>query len=105
LRLGIFPGKLERKIRGVTLTPEQYDTYQKVAGRLAKFALDRIVAIPGWIDLPDYGRKEIITGTIERARASARAYMLMRNGGQITRDATAARVKQITGKPAGVQNK
>jgi hypothetical protein len=97
LRLGIFPGKLERKIRGVTLTPEQYDTYQKVAGRLAKHALDRIVAVPGWIDLPHYARKEIITDTIERARASAETYMLMRNGGELTRAATAARVKQITG--------
>lgn len=96
LELGIYPAKLDRKIRGVELTPEQYDEYQRLAGRFAKYQLDGLVALEGWRDLPPFARREAITNTIRKARETARSLMLMRHPG-IIEEATRARVKEITG--------
>jgi hypothetical protein len=46
-RLGIAPAPLEQKIRGVQLTPDQFDDFQRIGGRFAKGNLDTIVKTPG----------------------------------------------------------
>jgi len=46
-------GRLARKIRGVPLTDQQYHDYARVAGKMAKMALNRLVAVPGFQQMPD----------------------------------------------------
>lgn len=96
LTLKIWPSKLEKQIRGVELTPDQYDDFQRVAGRFAKFSVDSIVKQPGWGDLPEFARKEIIGRTITNSRETGRQWMLMTYP-NILKDATDAKVKQISG--------
>lgn len=96
LALKIWPSKLEKQIRGVELTPDQYDDFQRVAGRFAKFSVDSIVKQPGWGDLPEFARKEILGRTITNARETGRQWMLMTYP-NILKDATDAKVKQISG--------
>ncbi|MFZ5791861.1 MAG: hypothetical protein ACOY3L_14310 [Pseudomonadota bacterium] len=77
LSLGIWPSKLDRKIRGVDLTDKQYDDYQRIAGRLTKFMLDNLVRSPGWGQIPAFARTETITRVIDNTRETARTQMLM----------------------------
>lgn len=79
MTLGIFPAPLDRSIRGVELTPEQYDEFQQVAGRFMKITLDQAVTAEGWSDVPAFARQEIISGIITQTRESGRAYMLMKH--------------------------
>lgn len=102
VKLGVWPAKLRRDIRGVELTSEQYDEFQMIAGRLAKTILDQQVGNAAWGALPEFARREIITGTINRARELARQTMLMRHPA-ILEQAAAARYKEVTGEdmPSG----
>jgi hypothetical protein len=79
LRLGVFPARTPRKIRGVELTDEQYDDFARLAGTTTKMRLDQIVSMPGFASLPDFAQRELVTKTIERARETARSMMMMQN--------------------------
>jgi len=80
LSLEIWPSKLDRHIRGVELTPEQYDRYQIYAGRLARRNLElMIIGTPGWSGVDEFTRRETITNTITKSRDTARSLMLMKN--------------------------
>lgn len=96
IKLEIWPAALDRKIRGVELKPDQYDAYQRVAGRLSKTTLDQIVKQPAWLQLPDYARREVIVNTIQNTRETARNYMLMQYP-QLLQDSVDLRVEQING--------
>jgi hypothetical protein len=96
LALKVFPAKLDRQIRGVDLTDEQYDTYQKVAGRLTKQTLDSMVGAPGWGQLPPFVRIEAITKAVSRTREQARTWMLIRHP-DIINTATLSRLNELTG--------
>lgn len=96
IALKIWPGQVEKKIRGVKLTAQQYDDYQRVAGRLTRYMLQELVQVPEWFDLPEYARRQVIVGNIGRAREAARALIMMQNP-DIIQQATEAKVKQITG--------
>ena len=67
-RLGVFPAKVERKIRGVTLTEQQYYDYATLAGKLTKMRLDAAVADPGWADLPDPQKADRIKHIVDDSR-------------------------------------
>lgn len=94
--LKIFPAPVEKKIKGVELTPQQYDDYQRIAGRLAKVNLDAIVATPDWASLPAFARQEVISRTITRARGTATNLLMMQNP-DIIQKATDKRIKEISG--------
>ena len=79
LRLGIFPASPERKIVGVNLTDEQYDTFTRMAGRMAKMRLDALVGTAGFSALPDGVQSKVILGTIESSRQAARELTKMQN--------------------------
>ncbi len=96
LKLKIFPAKPDRQIRGVELTDEQYDEYQRVAGRYAKATLDSLVKQPEWGHLPEFVRIETITRVIGQTREQARKYMLLRHP-DIIDTAALDRLEQIQG--------
>lgn len=99
IRLKIWPAPVERKIRGVELTPEQYDTYARYAGRFMRYNLDLLVGTPGWGEQPEFARRETIEKTVTKSRKAATSLMLMENPDLIEK-AVQERVKNITGSAA-----
>ncbi len=69
---------------------------RQIAGRFMHYTLEQMVTAPGWSNMPEFGRREIITKTIERTRESARALMMAEYPGIIA-GAVDAKVKAITG--------
>lgn len=93
--LGMGATQPPRKIRGVALTDGQYDDYSRIAGRLAKTRLDRIVTAPGFSQMPEIAQREVISKTISGARRAAQSLVMMRNP-EIIQQA-------ITAKTAGIR--
>ena len=98
LDLGIAPAQVTRKIRNVQLTDDQYDDFQRIAGRMAKMRLDAIVNSPDYRSWPNHIRHDVISEVITQTREAARGVMMAKFP-QIVRDATQARLKKITGEP------
>jgi hypothetical protein len=69
LQIGV--GRVEKKINGVELTPQQYDDYARISGKLAKTMLNNIVT-PNFAALPQGQQIKIIKETIDHARETAR---------------------------------
>ena len=97
-KLGMGPATIERKIRNVELTDQQYDDFSRIAGRMAKQNLDKIVRSPDYEMWPANIRMDVFNETIKQAREAARGLMMMKYP-QIARDATAARIAKL-GEPA-----
>jgi hypothetical protein len=89
-----FPGKLDRKIRGVELTDQQYDDYARIAGRMAKTRLNAIVSIPGFAQMPEATRKELMTNAITTSREASRSLIMMQNP-EIIKKATDAKLEKL----------
>lgn len=68
----VFPAKLESKIVGVKLTPQQYDRFGQTAGMMVRMHLDAIVKVPGFSILPEQIQAERIKSAITTAREQAR---------------------------------
>ena len=75
----VFPAKLDRKIRGVELTEQQYDDYSRVAGRMAKMRVDAVVANQGFHAAPLEIRQQMLTRLITGSREAARSMIMMQN--------------------------
>ena len=96
LDLGIYPAQVTRKIRNVQLTDQQYDDYQRIAGRMAKMRLDAIVNSPDYATWPNHIKANVIRETIAQSREAARGMMLMKSP-QIARDAVQLRLSKVSG--------
>jgi hypothetical protein len=88
-----FPGKLDRKIRGVELSDQQYDDYQRIAGRTAKVRLNAIVSMPGFDQMPESTRKELMTNALTSSREMARSLIMMQSPDIIKKANDAKRAK------------
>lgn len=96
-RLGLFPAKLEPKIAGVQLKPEQYDRYEQTAGTIMHQMLTADVNDPDWGTRTTYEQATILHAHMEAARTFARQYMVTANP-QIIEDARQRRVDLIEGR-------
>ena len=76
LELKIWPSKPKRQIRGVDLTPEQYDVYQQYSGRQFHMMVTNMVNIPGWSQMPAFVRVEMITNAQRSANEMAQTATL-----------------------------
>lgn len=75
---GYWPGTLQRKIRGVELTDQQFDEYQVIAGQMAKQRLDVIVRSGLFQQWPAQVKHDVIAETISQSREVARGIMMSR---------------------------
>lgn len=98
IALGVFPSRLDKRIRGVELSPEQYEEFQKIAGPLTKHTLDNLVSQPNWPSIPVFARQEIVGRTINETRSAARMMMLARYP-EIASAIAQSQVEKITDKP------
>jgi hypothetical protein len=78
LDLGIAPALVERKIRNVDLTDEEYDDFARLAGRMAKQRLDVIVKSPDWQTWPNHVKHTVLQEVIGKTREAARGLMMMK---------------------------
>lgn len=97
LRLGVYPSRAPRKIRGVELTEEQYDDFARIAGRTTKMRLDAIVNLPGFESMPEFAQRELVTRTIDTAREASRSMMMMQHP-EIIEKAMEAKQKELSGR-------
>lgn len=89
-----YPSRVERKIRGIELTDQQYDDYARIAGRTAKVRLNAIVSMPGFSQMPEATRKELMTNAITSSREMARSLIMMQSPDIIKRANDAKLAKQ-----------
>jgi hypothetical protein len=78
LRLGIHVARVERKIRNVELTPQQYDDWSRLAGRLAKLRMNAIVQSPSFQRMPVGVQHDLITEQLKQSRTVAENMMFMK---------------------------
>lgn len=71
LKLGMAPARVERKIRNVQLTDQEYDDFQRISGRLTKQALDRVVNSPQWQTWPPHVKRDFVQQTFKAQRDTA----------------------------------
>jgi hypothetical protein len=94
--IGIWPATLDRRIRNVALTDDQYDAYQRIAGRMTKMRLDAIVNSPDYRTWPNHIRHDVISEVITQSREAARGIMMAKYP-QIANDATQLRLAKASG--------
>jgi hypothetical protein len=96
VRLGVAPGSAQRKIQNVDLEGEEYAAYQQNAGQLAKQVLARLITAPGYEDLPDDTKTELIGDVFRKTRDIGRAQTMRQFPDLIMRIAgEKARKKQL----------
>lgn len=81
LQVQLYPAPVPRRIQGVELTPEQYDKFAQMAGRLAKLYLDDLVAEDGFASEPGGSRRKLMMDLIDAARATARDTIIVDSEG------------------------
>ena len=75
LGIGIAPP--ERKIRNVDLTDAQYDDYARIAGRMTKMNLDKIVRSEAWNRIGNSQKHDLVKRAVEANREAARGYVMV----------------------------
>jgi hypothetical protein len=77
-QLGIGIGPVDRTIRGVKLTDQQYDDFARLAGRMTKQRLDVIVNSPDWRQWPPGVRANVVKEVVTQSRESACGMIFMK---------------------------
>ena len=72
LKTGVFPARLEQRIKNVKLTEPEYAFLVQQAGVLSKGRLDALVADPGFQAEPGFMQQRRIIQIIEQSRDAAR---------------------------------
>lgn len=98
-RLDIWPTLPAREINGVKLSPQAYDRYQVLAGAPLSLQLHQMVNAPGWSQLPDGVRANLIHNAIKGARETAATAMKMESYGDFVQAPLEAKVRRMTGQP------
>lgn len=93
---GYYPGALDRTIRNVRLDDNQYDDFQRLAGRMAKQRLDIIVNSADFQSWPSHVRHDVLSETVRQSREAARGILMMKYP-QIIREAMDAKRARLTG--------
>lgn len=97
LQTGI--GRLPDKIRGVQLTEQQYDDYSRIAGQMTYARLSKIVAMPGFDNMPPQHQMALIEKTVTQCRQLA-STSVMKVNPNIMRQAIAKKKLAIYGNRA-----
>ncbi len=104
-RLGVQINQPPKKVRGVTLSDERYEEYQRVSGQLLRGAITQAVQTPSFAQLPIGRQEEIIRQRVRDQRQAATTYMLSHHP-DIAREADQAKRQQlIEGSAAAVRRR
>ncbi len=78
LDLKVYPAPVERKIRNVDLTGEQYDSYQRLAGGMLRDRLQAAIRRPEWSIMPDHVRHDFVEAQVKATRNTAAELVMMK---------------------------
>jgi len=95
--LQIHPTKVEGQIKGVQLTPDQYDRYQTTAGVMTQTALTALIKGPSYQQLPAMMKENQIKAIIESTRKAAETQMLIENGGELLKQTLQVQIDKAQG--------
>ncbi len=76
-KIGLYPTFPMDKIRGVKLTPGQFDDYVHVSGNLAHQRLEQVIGMQSWDAIPTGQRLKLMKSVIRRSRESAAASIMI----------------------------
>ena len=76
--IGIGISPVERSIRNVKLSEDQYDDFARIAGRMTKQRLDVFVRSPDWRQWPAGVRADAVKAIVDHCREAARGMMFMK---------------------------
>lgn len=99
LRLELYPGRLEKKIGGVDLLPEEWDYYSAASGQTVKRYMDAVVKHPDFKELPDGIRRSLLEDSMRKARDAARIVTQTKFPDLMLRMAQQKAQKQLVGQP------
>jgi hypothetical protein len=75
LDLNMSIGPVGKRILNVPLNPQEYDDYARIAGRMTKSDLDRVINSPSWEQIPLEGKRAAIQHIVEMNRRAAEEMM------------------------------
>ena len=78
----IFISMPKNQIKGVALTPQQNDEYQKIAGGFLRSQLEKIVLSNNYDKLPQIEKEKLVENVITQSRNLAQNLMLAKYTGQ-----------------------
>ena len=93
-QMGIGIAPVERSIRNVKLTDQQYDDFSRLAGRMAKQRLDVIVNSPDWQRWPVGIRADVVKEVVTQSRESARGMIFLKYP-SVLADATRMKMQRM----------
>ncbi len=103
--IGVQINQPAKKLRGITLTDQQYEELQKQTGQLMRGALSATFRTQGFSALPVGRQEEIVKQQIRTQRARADGYLLAKFP-EIARQAEALKRKQLLeGSPAAAKRR
>lgn len=70
-RVDFWPSPVEKKISGVELTPAQYEQYARTRGNLLRDAVQKIMRLPRYPDIPDEAKKEMFSAALKQTTKEA----------------------------------
>ncbi|WP_072384058.1 thermonuclease family protein [Novosphingobium sp. NDB2Meth1] len=73
---GVSVGMPSKSVRGVELTPEQYDRYHAVAGQKSYAAVSELISSDQWNGLDEEGKQDAVTKAVTAARKAAASEVL-----------------------------
>lgn len=71
----------QQKIRGEPLTPDQFDDYSRVSGRLAHMRLREIIGSPIWTQSSTAGKTALVRNVVRQSREIAATQIMIRSQG------------------------
>lgn len=80
-RVGYTPGFPMDTIRGQKLTPEQFDQYVQLSGRLSHMRLEALVTSNGWDSIPAPTRLSVMKSAIRKSRDIAATSIMLQSQG------------------------
>ena len=95
LKLGIGVANVESRVRGQQLTPQQYNDYATIAGRMLHSRLETLVQSQVFNRSPPSLQHDLVAATISQSRETARGWLFARYPG-ILQAAQRAKINSLT---------
>lgn len=94
-RLNVRKAPVDKKIRNIELSPEQYDDYSRIAGRLTKMQLEQVMNSPDYQTMPDFQKMDVIDKVFQVTRKAARE-TIMQKYPQLIHDAITLKMNRYS---------
>ena len=78
--LGMYPSMPTRKLRNIELQPKEYEELLSLQKKLkTKERMKRIINTPGYKNLPEFRKKELLDNILKKSQKTARNILFNKN--------------------------